>query len=400
MSQSLLYQCFGIKGVTYRSTSFIGNAVIFNVETKNRFVPCNSCGHKDSNFKGQKVRRFRMPPIGRKQAMIHVTMHRLQCKACGHIWWPPLPFVDGKVRFTRSFASTVLDMLKFATIKAVADYLHVSWNVIKEIHKRKLGKLYRHISLSKVKYLGIDEFSICKNHRYMTVFVDLQSGRILHAVEGRSKDKVSPFLKRVKRSAKKLKAISMDMSVSYSSAVKKVLPNIPIVFDRYHIMAIMNRHIDDLRRELQRSLSDEEKKYTKGNRFLLLKNYDKIEAHDRQRLDILLHANAPLYEIHTMKEQLRLFWEQNNQQEGVAHLVHWILDAIVSDVKQLDKMASTLIDHFLGIIEYYPHKITNGRLEGLNNKIKTMKRQAYGFRDMEYFKLRLYDLHSDRYAFK
>jgi transposase len=400
MSQSILYQCFGIKGVTYRSTNFIGNAVIINVETKNRYVPCNSCSHKDSNFKGQKLRRFKMPPIGRKQAVIQVTMHRLQCKKCGHIWWPPLPFVDGQVRYTRSFALTALDMLKFATIKAVADYLHVSWNVIKEIHKRKLSKLYRHISLSKVKYLGVDEFSIRKNHRYMTVFVDLQSGRILHAVEGRSKDNVSPFLKRVKRSAKKLKAISMDMSVSYSSAVKEILPDIPIVFDRYHIMAIMNRHIDDLRRELQRSLGDEEKKYIKGNRFLLLKNYDKIEADDRQRLDILLHANAPLYEIHTMKEQLRLFWEQDSQQKGVAHLVHWILDAIVSDVKQLNKMANTLINHLLGIIEYYPHKITNGLLEGLNNKIKTMKRQAYGFRDMEYFKLRLYDLHTDRYAFK
>ncbi len=396
MSQSLLYQVFGIKGVNYRSTSFLGNAVIFNVEAKNRHVECSSCGHKDSIFKGHRERYFRMPPIGRKQALLCVTINRLQCKSCRKIWWPSLSFVKGKVRYTRSFALTVLDMLRFATIKAVSDFLHVSWNVVKQIHKDKLGKTYRHIRLTDVKYLGMDEFSIRKNHSYMTVFVNLQTGRILHAVEGRSKEAIVHFLKRVKRVAKNLKAIAMDMSVSYSSAVKEILPNIPIVFDRYHIMAIMNRHIDDLRREQQRSLSGQGKKFIKGSRFLLLRNYDSVKGENRERLNTLLDANAPLYEIHTMKEQLRLFWEQTNQLEAVTHLVAWIFDAMISDVKQLRKMASTLIDHFMGVIHYYPHKITNGLLEGLNNKIKTMKRQAYGFRDMEYFKLRLYDLHADK----
>ena len=127
MSQSLLYHSFGIKGVTYRSTSFLGNAIIFNVETTNRHVQCSSCGHEESIYKGQKVRYLRMPPIGRKQAILQVTMHRRQCKSCGNIWWPPLPFVKGTERYTRSFALTALDMLRFATIKAVADFLHVSW---------------------------------------------------------------------------------------------------------------------------------------------------------------------------------------------------------------------------------------------------------------------------------
>jgi len=398
MSQSLLYHVFGIKGVSYRSTSFSGNAVVFKAETKSRHAQCISCGDKNAIFKGQKERAFRMPPIGRKQALLNVIMHRLQCKSCGKIWWPSLPFVKGKQRYTRSFALTVLDMLRFATIKAVADFLHVSWNVVKEIHKDKLSKTYRHISLADVKFLGVDEFSIRKHHSYMTIFVNLQTGRILHAVEGRSKEAISHFLKRVKRSAKNLQAIAMDMSVSYSSAVNEILPDIPVVFDRYHIMAIMNRHIDDLRREQQRSLDDQGKKFVKGSRFLLLRNYDSVKGEDRSRLDTLLEANGPLYEIHTMKEQLRLFWEQKTQQRGIAHLVNWILDAMTSDVKQLRKMASTLIDHLQGVMHYYPHKISNGLLEGLNNKIKTMKRQAYGFRDMEFFKLKIQALHETKYA--
>ena len=399
MSQSILYHAFGIRGVTYRSTDYIGNAVIFNAETTDHYVPCSACGHRVCIFKGQKMKFLRMPPIGRKQALLRVTMHRLQCKSCESMWWPQLPFIRGTARYTRSFAQTVLDMLRFATIKSVADFLHVSWSLVKDIHKHKLSNTYRRISLANVKYLGVDEFSIRKHHRYMTIFVDLQTGRILHALEGTSKAVISPFLKRIKKKARHLKAIAMDMSVSYISAVKEILPNIPIVFDRYHVMALMNKQIDDLRRELQRSLSEEGKKFLKGSRFLLLRNYDGVLDDDRTRLNTLLKANAPLYEMHTMKEQLRLFWEQGTLKKGGLFLLQWLLDAMNSDVKQLRKVAYTLTDHLDGMIHYYPHKITNGLLEGLNNKIKTMKRQAYGFRDMEYFILRLYDLHASRYAF-
>lgn len=400
MSQSILYQAFGIKGVTYRSADYIGNAIIFNVETTNHHVNCATCGHRDCIFKGQKVKLLRMPPLGRKQALLSVTMHRLQCKSCDNMWWPQLPFVMGNERCTRYFALTVLDLLRIGTIKAVADFLHVSWNLVKNIHKCKLASTYRRISLTDVKYLGMDEFSIRKNHSYMTIFVDLQTGRILHAVKGTSKEVITPFLKRLKKKARHLKAIAMDMSVSYTSAVNEILPKIPIVFDRYHVMALMNKQIDDLRRELQRSLNEEGKRYLKGSRYLLLKNYDGVIGNDRHRLDILLKANAPLYEMHTMKEQLRRFWELQNEKEALSFLIRWVLDAMSSDIKQLRNFSYTLAEHFMGIFRYYPHRITNGLLEGLNNKIKTMKRQAYGFRDMDYFTLRLYDLHSTGYAIK
>lgn len=122
MSQSILYHAFGIKGVTYRSTDFVGNAVIFNVETTDHHVQCSSCKQRNCIFKGQKEKFLRMPPIGRKQAQLRVTMHRLQCKFCNKMWWPRLRFVKGTERYTRSFAHTVLDLLQFATIKDVSSY--------------------------------------------------------------------------------------------------------------------------------------------------------------------------------------------------------------------------------------------------------------------------------------
>ena len=293
---------------------------------------------------------------------------------------------------------TALDLLRFGTIKDVANYLHVGWDVIKGIHKSKLKSLYRKIPVHKIEYLGIDEFSLRKGHNYMTIFIDLQRGTIIHAVEGRSADVISPFLKIVARKAKKLKAIAMDMSRPYSSAVTEHLPHVDIVFDRYHIMAIMNKAIESLRREQQRTLGDSDKKYLKGCRFLLLSNYRSLDKNRQIKLNTLLEVNKPLFVIHSMKEQLRLLWIQPNRRQALQFLNQWIFDALAAGPKALVKVGLTLLKHRQGILNYFPHKITSGPIEGTVNKIKTLKRQAYGFRDMEYFKLRLYHLHCQGYS--
>jgi transposase len=304
----------------------------------------------------------------------------------------------GKHRYVRSFALTVLDMLRFGTIRAVAHYLGVGWDLVKEIHKSKLRGLYRRIPLQKVRYLGIDEFSIRKGHEYMTVFLDLERGRILQAVEGRSKEVVAPFLKKLAQKGTHLKAVAMDMSRSYIWAVRDQLPYVDIVFDRFHVMALMTDAVDEFRRELQRDLDDVGQKTLKGSRFLLLHNYDSLSPERQGRLDALLQVNQPLYEMHAMKEQFRLLWEKGSYEEGHAFLETWGQDALASGIKQLKKVAKTLTTYRTGILNYFPHKITNATTEGMNNKIKTLKRQAYGFRDMEYFKLRLYHLHTQRYS--
>lgn len=304
----------------------------------------------------------------------------------------------GNKRYVRSFALTVLDLLSFGTIHAVGRYLHVGWDLVKEIHKSKLRKLYRRIPLHKVRYLGIDEFSLRKGHDYMTIFIDLKRGRILHAVEGKSKQDIHPFLEQLARRAKNLQAVAMDMSNSYYWAVKETLPKTEIVFDHYHIAALMNHAIDDLRREQQRELEDSDKKTIKGSRFLLLRNYESLQPNHKARLDELLDVNKPLFIIHSMKEQLRLFWEKPDRKRAAAFLYTWCQDASSSGIKQLVKIAKTLSEYRKGLLSYFTHPITSGTVEGIINKIKTIKRQAYGFRDIEYFTLRLYHLHTQRYA--
>jgi len=145
--------------------------------------------------------------------------------------------------------------------------------VIKKIHKEKLSNIYKKIPLEDLEYISVDEFSIRKGHKYMTVFTDLKSGRILHAVEGRTVENVAPFLKKLAKQSPKLTAIAMDMSKSYYSAVQEFLPHIDVVFDHFHVNALMNKALDTVRKDQQRDLCKDEAKVLKGNRFLLLKNY-------------------------------------------------------------------------------------------------------------------------------
>jgi len=399
MSTSLLYHAFGLKGVKYISTEYKNGSTIFRAEVTSTIENCPACGSWETvHQKGFKERMLRLVPMGMRPTYLRLGVWRLLCKRCGALRWPRLPFVKGKARHTRRFAQFAIDLVHWMTVLGVARVLKVGWDLVKDIHKEHLKSKYQVPPLKDLKYLGIDEFSIRKGRSYMSIFVDLQSGRILHAVEGNAGKNIVPFLKVLRRKAPNLKAIAMDMSTAFSSAVGEHLPGVAIVFDRYHVSALMNKGIEDLRREQQSQLDEEGQKVLKGTRFLLLKNYETLDQEKQTRLAQLLQANAPLLTIHTMKEQFREFWEKDSIDQAIPFLDAWCTDAEKSGVKELKKIATTLMHHSHGLLNYYFHRISCGLVEGINNKIKTLKRQAYGFRDMTYFKLRLYHLHHQGYS--
>ena len=188
------------------------------------------------------------------------------------------------------------------------------------------------------------------------------------------------------------------MNTGYIGAVQQRLPEVAIVFDHYHVSALINKAIDELRREQQSQLDQAGQRTLKGSRFLLLTNYEKLHEEKQSRLNTLLEANSPLFTMHTMKEQFRDFWEKPSIIDASNFLDAWCADAENSGIKQLTKIAKTLKSYSYGLLNYFLHKISCGVIEGINNKIKTLKRQAYGYRDTLYFKLRLYHLHSQAYS--
>lgn len=393
MSTSLLYHTNRINGVKYKRTRYEKGAVIWVVELQHDICRCPKCNDLRHYLKDCKLRKIRTVPIGTKPCYIEIKTHRLECKKCKHRWWPKFPFTAGLRRMTKVFAEYLVSLMKLGTIKAVAEFAGVSWDTVKDIHKEYLKRKYRSVEYTKLRYLGIDEFSIKKGHEYMTVVVDLETGRIVHAVEGRSREAIIPFLRKLARRANHLIAVAMDMSGPYESAVREVLPKVDIVFDHYHVMALCSKAIDEIRREQQGRCNVVGLRVLKGQRFLLLKNFEKLGATEKNSLEALLEVNRPLAIAHTMKEQLRWFWFKSNPQEGARCLGWWIIEAIESQINELARVARTLLGHFEGLLTFFKHRVTNAKTEGINNKIKTLKRQAYGYRDMEYFKLRLYHLH-------
>ena len=242
----------------------------------------------------------------------------------------------------------------------------------------------------------MDEFSIRKGHTYMTVFLDIRSGRIIYAVEGRGVADIKPFLEKLSKQARKLKAIAMDMSRPYIAAVTEYLPNVAIVFDRFHVSKLLNEALDKVRKKEREKYEAVGQSIGKGERFLFLKNFEDLDHDERGRLQKLFEVNMTLAKAHVMKEQFREFWRKGSKKAAARFLLHWIYAAVQSGIEPIVQAGYTFLAHYEGLLNYFDHPISNGQIEGTNNKIKVLKRNAYGYRDLEYFRLLLFDLHERR----
>ena len=231
--------------------------------------------------------------------------------------------------------------------------------------------------------------------------LDLDSGRVIHVGKGRSGQALNGFWRRLRSSRAQIEAVATDMSPAYIEAVKKHLPQAALVFDRFHIMKLFNDRLSELRRELYREATDVlEKRVLKGTRWLLLKNWENLdqERNEHQRLEDALVVNRSLAIAYYLKEELRQFWEQPGRITAELFLDDWCARARASGIQMLIKFANTLQGHRSGLLAWYEHRISTGPLEGVNNKIKTLKRMAYGYRNQEYFRLKILAIHKAEYA--
>jgi transposase len=401
MSTSLLYHGFGLVGYTYVKTQYREGAVIFTVAHKRDGMRCSVCKGTRLTLRGTTTRRFRTVPVGSKKVYVDLEVQRVNCKRCRHIRQVNLGFADPRFSYTRAFERYALELSRHMTILDVARHLSVSWDTIKDIEKRYLKKKFSHPRLRDVSSIAIDEIAVTKGHWYLTVVLDLESGAVIFVGDGKGSDALEPFWKRLNRSGADVKAIAIDMSPAYISAVMDHLPEATIVFDHFHVIKLYNDKLSDLRRDLYREAKDGLKKdVLKGTRWLLLKNPDNLDVKKKEgeRLQEALKLNEPLYTAYYLREELKQIWLQRTKKEAQRLLTEWVLKAGSTNIPMLKTVAKTLSAHRSGILAYYDFPISTGPLEGTNNKIKTMKRQAYGFRDMEFFKLKIMALHEAKYA--
>jgi transposase len=287
------------------------------------------------------------------------------------------------------------------TVQDVSELFKISWGTVKNIDKEYLQKHYSKPVLKDVEIIAIDEFAFQKGHKYQTVVYDLKAGRVIYVGAGRAEESLDRFWKRLRHSGAKIQAVAMDMWLPYFNAVINNIPEAKIVFDRFHIFKQMNETLDEIRRALYHEETFlNNRQVIKGIRWLLLKNEKNLndEKDERRQLEQALQINKPLAEAYYLKEELGHLWLQNTRDEAEKFLTSWATRAWATTIQPLRKFVKTLLGHRTGILNWFDYRISTGPLEGFNNKIKVLKRKAYGYRDMEYFALKIYALHENRYG--
>lgn len=395
MNSSFLYHAFGLKGYECTSIGYENKGIILNIQTRSEKLCCSHCKSKRIIRNGHLVRNFRGVPIGGKPVIIRMKVQRIKCKECLTDRQEHIHFTTGNQTYTHRLSRLVVCLLSMATLKDVALFLHLSWDTVKAIHKRYLHHHYAYPDIRKVRNIGIDEFAIRKGHVYKTIVVDLDTGHVIYIADGKGKKSLDNFWRKVKKYKVDIKHIATDLSAAFIASVMENAPNAVLVFDHFHVVKLMNDAIDDIRRTAYAQEKDVNKRQVlKGTRWLLLCNgSDIFDKQYKNRLENALDMNKPLAQAYYLKESLKEIWTQVNKEQAEIVFQHWIQQAKESKQQRIIKFANTLAAHRTGILAWYDCHISTAKVEGINNKIKVMKRNAYGFRDDKYFELRVLAIH-------
>ena len=398
MNSSFLYHAWGLYAHECTREEYKGNTIILHIQAKEREKVCPRCGKRHLVKNGYRIRDFMGLPIGGKKVLVRMKVQRYKCRDCDYDQQERIPFATGSRSYTHRFAKYAVDLLRGMTLQDVSNHLGVSWDTVKEIHSTCLERHYSPPSLEGVENIGIDEFAVRKGHVYKTIVVDLDSGRVLYVGDGKGADALTKFWKKVRRKDIRIKHVATDLSAAFIASVMENCPEAVHVFDHFHVVKLMNEKLDDIRRKVYSMEKDVNKrKVLKGTRYLLLGNgTDIFDKQHKSRLDNALAMNEPLSKAYYLKEQLRQIWMQPVKSMGEDVFDDWVRQAEQSKIPQLQKMAVTMRAYKTGILAWYDCHLSTGKVEGINNKIKVMKRNAYGFRDDKYFTLRLYALHDCR----
>jgi len=353
---------------------------------------CSGCGERVMLVHDVDERWVRDLPILDAETWLLVPRVRVACPSCG----PKLEELDWLARYSRitqRLADNVIRLCEVLPIQHVADYFGLNWKTVKRIHKEHLQEELGPVDLRGVEVIAMDEFAIQKGHRYATVIAEPYTKRVLWVGRGRGREDIRPFFEALgSEGRRRLKAVVMDMSAAYEEEVKYQCPMVEIVYDLFHVVAKYAREVIDRVRvdEANRLRNDKPaRKVIKGAKWLLLRNRQNVSTEDRVKLDELLRANRKLATVYILRDDLKHLWDYVYAGAAKRFWKHWYQRAVHSRIEPLKKFARNLKARLDGVLAHCRWPLHTGLLEGMNNKIKVIKRMAYGFRDDEYFFLRI-----------
>jgi len=381
-----------IKIVHQRVTPSATEASI-EVKPDKRFQPiCQRCGKRACSIHSWTQRKIRDLSFATARTWITCHYRKLFCSHCQGIYIEDLELFHPYLRVTTRMACYIYQLCRLMTVSQVAQHLGIDWKTVKNIDKYYLERDYGQPDLKGLTILAVDEISIRKGHSYLTVVLDFLSGRVLFVGNKRKAKTLKRFFNKLSISQrKKIKAVAMDMWDPFIKAVKDKLPNAKIVFDLFHVVASFNTVIDKVRNAEYRKASKDNKAVYKGAKYLLLKNRKNVRKQThRQQLRELLALNQVINTVMILKEKLKHIWTYRSRTWANKALDQWCELAQSLNNRSINTFVRMLKRHRYGIINHCDYPIHTGKLEGVNNKIKVIKRKAYGFHDLRYFTLKIY----------
>ncbi len=378
--------------VTNQQVHVESRSALVRLEPDRRFRPrCHGCGGLARTVHSHTRKFVRDMAFGGFTMMLQVAHRKIWCDGCGGVRVEQLEFVDASQRVTCRLAAYAAQLCRSGLpVTAVAKHLDLDPKTVKAVDKAALKAEFDATDYDGLRRLAIDEIAVHKGHSYMTVVLDYDTGRVVWMGEGRQIATLGAFFEAMPVAAReRIEAVAIDMWDAYVHAVQTWCPQADIVFDLFHVVKAFNKVIDDIRNEEFRKARDADRTVLKGSKYILLRNRANLRRDERLQLRKILELNSTLNCVYWLKDLLKHIWDYHRPSWARSALEGWYTVAEEVGHPALLRFARRLKKYSFGIVSHCKHKMGTGKLEGVNNKIKVIKRTAYGFHDLDYFALKV-----------
>ena len=316
---------------------------------------------------------------------------RVECPRCG-VRVEDFPWAEPWARVTTALFNAVARLARELSWQGTARQYGLNWKSVATIVKRAVEYGLRHRARPPVRMIGIDEVSRRKGQVYLTVVYDLERRLLLWVGDDRTEEAVRPFFTKEMgtRRCHTLRVVCMDMWAPYAKLVREHATNAQILFDRFHIVKHLHEAVEEVRRSEMRRLSVKERVVFKRSRWLLLKNPWNLTGDQKERLSTMVRWNTPIVRAYYLKESFQLFWDYRQPGRAKSHLEKWMRSAMGSRLEPFKTFVRMLRGHLDGILPWTKLRLSNGAVEGMNNKIKSISHRSFGFRSAKNFIAAIY----------
>lgn len=395
--KQLIRETLDLQGFRIESVEKKDSRLLVTIEPDLRYHPrCGVCGNHGDYRDTLPKRYFRHVPIWGIDMNLAYSPCRVRCSYCDGVHVEQMPWAAGKRRLTKALAVTIATWARQLTWQQVARLFGCSWGTVASAVSYVVDFGLSRRDLSEVTHIGIDEISRQKGHVYLTNVYDLKTGTLIWSGEGRSIESLEAFFSFFgPERTKQLIGICCDMWPAFINAVKAKAPQATLVFDKFHIVKKLTEAVDSVRRQEIDEKGKEHKKLVAGSRYIWLKNPWNLTDGQKASLSTLENLNLTIHRAYLLKESFRDFWQSPTKEDAAKYLEQWYAWADESEIKPMQEVADLLWRHEENILTYFDMPISNGIVEGLNNKAKVISHRAYGFRTAKNFILNLYHCMGD-----